>query len=89
MVQTPALVLSVVLAFTYATVFHLWKGRSLRDLLFFWLASAIGFATGQVVGTMLNLVPLAIGQIHLVEATVIALVFLLVARWLVQEKKAP
>jgi hypothetical protein len=89
MVQTPALVLSVILAFTYATLFHLWKGRSLRDLLFFWLASAVGFAAGQVVGSVLNLIPLAIGQIHVVEASAIALLFLLVARWLVQEKKTP
>ncbi len=89
MVQTPALVLSVLLAFTYATIFHLWKGRSLRDLAFFWLASAVGFAAGQVVGARLNLVPLTVGQVHIAEATALALLFLLVARWLMQEKKAP
>jgi hypothetical protein len=86
MLQPPALALSLLLASIYAAAFHLWKGRRLRDLLFFWLAAVVGFATGQLIGYLLHLFPWTIGQVHPVEATLISLLFLFIARWLVQEK---
>ena len=87
MPQTPALVLSVFLASIYAVAFHLWLGRTLRDLLALWLAALIGFAVGQIVGQVWGFVPWMVGQVHILEATVLSLVFLAVARWLRQEKK--
>lgn len=89
MLQTPALILSFVLASTYAAVFHIWQGRGLRDLLFFWLAALIGFGTGQVVGQVWGFIPWTIGQIHLIEATVMAILFLVIARLLRQDRKSP
>ena len=87
MLQVPALLLSLVLASLYATVFYLWQGRRLRDLLFFWLASVIGFASGHLVGVIWDFVPWTIGQVHVIEGTIVALLLLLIARWLRQEKK--
>ena len=87
MLQVPALLLSLVLASVYATVFYLWQGRRLRDLLFFWLASVIGFASGHLVGVIWDFVPWTIGQVHVIEGTIVALLLLLIARWLRQEKK--
>lgn len=87
MLQVPALLLSLVLASLYATVFHLWQGQRLRDLLFFWLASVIGFASGHLVGVIWDFVPWTIGQVHVIEGTIVALLLLLIARWLRQEKK--
>jgi hypothetical protein len=87
MPQTPALVLSILLATTYAVLFYLLQGRGCRDLVLFWLASAVGFASGQLIGTRLNLIPWAIGQVHIVEATLVAFLFLVIARWIRQEKK--
>jgi hypothetical protein len=88
MPQAPALIFSLLLASIYAAAFYLWQGHGLRDLLFFWLASAVGFVAGQVAGQLLNILPWTIGQIHIIEATLVALLFLLIARWLRQEKKA-
>jgi hypothetical protein len=88
MLQLPALALSLLLASIYAAAFHLWKGRRLRDLLFFWLAAVVGFASGQLIGYLLNIFPWTIGQVHPVEATLLSLLFLLMARWLTQEKNA-
>ena len=88
MIQIPALLISLVLASLYATVFYLFLGRRLRDLLFFWLASLIGFASGQFVGSLLNIVPLTVGQVHIVEATIVALLFLILARWITQGKES-
>jgi hypothetical protein len=87
MLQLPALIVSLVLASAYAAGFYLWQGRRLRDLVFFWLAAVVGFASGQVVGQLLDLIPFTIGQVHIIEATLLAFLFLIVARWLRQEKK--
>ena len=81
--------MSLVLATAYAAAFHLVQGRSLRDLLFFWLAAVVGFASGQVAGYLVDLVPWTIGQVHIIEATLVAFLFLFMARWLRQEKSAP
>ena len=82
MIQEPSLVLSLLLASVYAAAFHLWKGRRLRDLLFYWLASVLGFAAGHLVGEKLALVPWTLGQIHIIEATVGAFLFLFLIHWL-------
>jgi hypothetical protein len=86
MLQAPALIMSLVLAPAYAAAFHLWLGRSIRDLLFYWLAAVVGFASGQVAGYLLDFVPWTIGQVHIIEATLVALLFLFIAHWLRQEK---
>ena len=88
MFQTPAWILSFVLASVYAVLFHLWRGTSLRDLLFFWLAALVGFASGQLAGQVWGFVPWTIGQVHVIEATIVAFLFLGLARWLRQEKKS-
>jgi hypothetical protein len=82
MFQTPVIFLSLLLASAYAALFHLFLGRKLRDLLFYWLASVIGFASGQLVGQRLDLVPLTIGDVRIVEASILSLTFLILARWL-------
>jgi hypothetical protein len=68
----PALLLGVLLSVAYASLLHLWKGRSLRDLLLYLLASAGGFAVGQLLGLLLQIPFPRIGQVHVVEATVFA-----------------
>lgn len=87
MLQTPALALSLVLASAYALLFYLWRGRGLRTLLFLWVAALAGFAIGHLLGEMWGLVPWTIGAVHVVEATIAAILFLVIAGWLSQEKR--
>jgi ABC-type uncharacterized transport system permease subunit len=87
MLQPPALILALVLASLYAVLFHLWRGRGWRDLLFLWLAALIGFASGHLVGQLWGFVPWTIGQLHVIEGTVVALVLMGLARWLAQERE--
>lgn len=89
MPQAPALLFSLLLATLYAALFHLIVGRRVRDLWFFWLAAVVGFSAGQLVGMRLRLVPWTIGEVRIVEGTMIAVLFLFLARWLRQEKVAP
>jgi hypothetical protein len=68
----PALLLSVLLCVAYAGLLHLWKGRSLRDLLLYLVAAAVGFAVGQLLGLLLQIPLPRIGQLHVVEASIFA-----------------
>ena len=68
----PALLLGILLSVAYASLLHLWKGRSLRDLLLYLLASAGGFALGQLLGLLLQIPLPRIGQVHVVEASIFA-----------------
>jgi thiamine transporter ThiT len=87
MFQTPAVILSLVLVSILAGFFYLWRGRSLRDLLFFWLAAAVGFASGQLAGQVWGFVPWTIGQVHVIEGTIVAVFFLGLANWLRQDRR--
>lgn len=76
----PPLALSVALAVGYGSLFHLWQGRSYKDLIVYAAAAGIGFALGQGLGMLLNFQWLQIGQVHVAEATLVAWFALLVAR---------
>jgi hypothetical protein len=76
----PALLLGIVLSVAYAGLLHLWKGRSLRDLMLYLVASMGGFAVGQLLGLLLQIPLPRIGQVHVIEATVFAWVALIGVR---------
>jgi hypothetical protein len=76
----PALLLSVLLCTAYASLLHLWGGRSLRDLLVYLAAAASGFAVGQLLGMLLQIPLPRIGQVHVVEASLFAWLALIGAR---------
>ncbi len=68
----PALLLGILLSAAYAALLHLWKGHGLRDLLLYQVASAGGFAVGQLLGALLEIPLPRIGQVHVVEASLFA-----------------
>ena len=78
----PMVVLAVLLASLYATVFHVIKGRTLVELPIFWVASLLGFATGELAARVLSLDVLMIGELHVLEASIVSIAFLFIARWL-------
>lgn len=67
---SPAMLLGTLLSISYAALFHLWQGRSARDLVLYLVTAGLGFAAGQLVGTLTQVPLLEIGQLHTVEATV-------------------
>ena len=76
---SPALLLSLVIALIYAALFHLWQGRTLRDLWVFALAAVVGFTAGQGVGQLTHLEWLVVGQVHVVEGSLFSWMALLIA----------
>lgn len=75
----PSLLLSTALALLLATAWYAWRGGGLRAWLVDLLAALLGFGAGQLVGWWLDLPLPAIGQVRVVEGTLLALA----ALWLV------
>ncbi len=89
MLQTPTIVLALLLASAYAIAFHLWLGRGLRHMLIFWPAAVAGFATGQVLGTLWDIIPWTVGQVRIIEGTLASVLALVLAHWLTLFEKKP
>lgn len=78
----PYLLLSLILGAIYGIIFHLWRGKSFKDLAIYLIAGIIGFIIGQAIGNLLGLQLLLIGPLHIIEATLLSWVSLFVAQWL-------
>ena len=68
----PGLLLGMLLSAGYACLFHMWGGHSLRDLILYLLAAVCGFAIGQLLGVIMQLPLPQIGQIPIVDASIVA-----------------
>ncbi len=82
----PTILFALVLGVGYAALFHLWTGRTLRDLAVYLLASFVGVGLGQWIGQIGGLDFLRIGQLHILETTVGALLALILVRTLHPER---
>jgi hypothetical protein len=80
--SSPALFLSIIIASVYGALFHVWKGKTGKDLLIYLAAGLVGFGLGQLAGNTLGLGIFLIGQIHVVEASLICWLILFIAKWL-------
>ena len=78
----PALAIIVALSLVYGALFHLWKGKTWRDLALFILLALVGMILGQLLGAFLQLDVLKLGQVHLVEGTIFAWLLMLAFAWL-------
>ena len=80
--SSPALVLSIIVAGAYGALFHVWKGKTAKDLLVYLAAGLVGFGLGQLAGDTLRLGIFMIGQIHVIEASLMCWLILFIAKWL-------
>jgi uncharacterized membrane protein YjjP (DUF1212 family) len=78
----PYLLLSFLLGGLCGVLFHLWRGKTVRDLVIYFLTGIIGFLVGQGVGNLLRLDIFLMGPLHLIEATVVSWTSLLIMNWL-------
>jgi hypothetical protein len=78
----PYVLLSLLLGAVYGTLFHLWRGKSIRDLVIYFFTGVLGFWLGQMVGDMLTSNLFLVGPLHLVEATAFSWMSLFVVQWL-------
>ena len=79
---SPALALVVLLCLIYAGLFHLWRGRAWLDLGVSILSALLGFAVGQAIGYFVGLNLLVVGQIYVLEGTLMSWLAMLAVAWL-------
>lgn len=78
----PYLLLSFLLGGIYGALFHLWQGKTTRELVIYFLTGIIGFGLGQTLGNLLELTLFLIGPLHIVEATLVSWLTLFIMKWL-------
>jgi hypothetical protein len=78
----PSLVFSGLLASLYGNVFHFIWGKSWRELALYWVVAIVGFGIGQALFTLLGFSVYLIGQVRVVESTIVCWACLFIARWL-------
>lgn len=80
MPNLPTIVLSVATATLYGTLFHLLWGKSLQELMRYWLAALLGFGVGQLLASVLNWRDVRIGELHVLSASAFSWISMLLAR---------
>ena len=78
----PELLLILLIGGIYGALFHLWRGKSFRDLPVYIVTAIVGFALGHVVGEIINLDVFTIGRLHVVEATLVSWGLMFIGNWL-------
>lgn len=80
MFASPVFLLGSTVATAWAALFHLLWGKKWRELVLYWFAGLVGFSIGQVIGNALGLEILLLGQVRLLEGTLVCWLAMLIAR---------
>jgi hypothetical protein len=78
----PYILLTILLGAAYGTLFHMWRGKNLRDLILYFLTGILGFLVGQELGILMGFNLFLIGPLHVVEASLISWGSLFLMQWL-------
>jgi uncharacterized membrane protein YhaH (DUF805 family) len=82
MLSSPVFLLGSALATLWASLFHLLLGRRWHDLIRSWFIALIGFAIGQIMAQVVDLPWPTLGQVRVIEATLICWGAMFIAHWL-------
>jgi hypothetical protein len=74
----PALVLAIILGSLYGLIFFLFLGGNRRNFLYYWLVGVLGFLAGQFVAEYVQVSSFMVGDVHIVEASLVCCFALLV-----------
>jgi hypothetical protein len=80
--NTPSLLLGILISTLYGTGFHLLRGGNLGKLILYMILGWAGFWTGQALATSIGWGLLSLGPLHLGMATLLSFIFLGLGYWL-------
>ena len=80
--MSPYFLLSILISGVYGAAFHIWQGKTLKDIAYYLLASMIGFGLGQAIAHFFAWQLFLIGPLHIIEASLSCWLVLFIARWL-------
>lgn len=78
--MTPAIVFAFVLSSLYGLVFYAIFGHGWLRLVFYWLIGVLGFFLGQGIARLVGLAVFNVGEVNLVEGTLVSWLGLLAFR---------
>ena len=82
MFASPTFLVGSAMATLWAALFHLLLGKRWSDLVLSWFIALIGFGVGQAVAQTVGATWMLVGELHLIEGTVVCWLAMLIARWL-------
>lgn len=85
--NTPSLLLGIVISTLYGTGFHLLRGGNLGKLILYLILGWAGFWLGQALANSLDWQFLSIGPLHLGMATLLSFIFLSLGYWLAKSER--
>jgi hypothetical protein len=80
------IILGFLLATAYGAGFHLLLGGPARRIILYILAAWIGFATGHLIGDILQITLLKLGALYLFSASLGAWIALIASWWLARDE---
>jgi hypothetical protein len=80
--MSPYLILLILIGSAFGAAFHIWQGKTSKDIIYYIVAGIFGFGLGQIVANLFSWPLILIGPLHIIEASVSCCLILLLARWL-------
>lgn len=75
---SPSIILSGVISVFVALIYHVWRGGGFGRLVLSVVAAWLGFALGHLIGQLLGLNLILIGDLHVAEGLIVALIALVI-----------
>lgn len=79
---SPYILLSILIGGSFGAAFHIWQGKSVKDIVYYLVAGIVGFVVGHAIASFLGWSIFMIGPLHVAEASIVCWVILFLARWL-------
>lgn len=76
--MSPSLIVSLLIAAGLALVYHVWRGGGFARLVITFVAAAAGFLAGQLAAQLLGWQLLMLGEVHLAEGLIGALIAIVI-----------
>lgn len=80
--NTPSLLLGLIISSLYGALFHLWRNGGGGRLILYMILSWLGFWIGHFIGNLLSITFASIGPLRFGMATIFSLLTLAVGYWL-------
>lgn len=80
--MSPYFLFAILIGGAYGAAFHIWQGKDIKDVVYYFAAGVIGFSLGQILANFFGWTLLLVGPIHILEASFTAWAVLFLARWL-------
>ena len=80
--MSPYILLIFLIGGAYGAAFHIWQGKTAKEIFYYLSAGVTGFILGQITAGYFDWQIFLIGPLRIIEASIGAWLVLFIARWL-------